>query len=124
VGLVAAFGDDLFDSVLLFALLVFSQPHQREPSPPQQLNLVEAVREAISEHFDFLLAEVVGVLLLLFPLEFDLIQRLLSIGFDSFGAVLERDGMFGGAFFLREFILLSRERFGLFDASLLVRLFF
>lgn len=123
VGLVAAFGDDLFDGVLLFALLVFPQPHERKPSSSQQFDLVEAIGEAISEDFYFFLAEVIGILLLFFPFKFNLLERLLPIGFYSFGAVLEGDGVFGGAFFLREFILLSRESFGLFEASLLVLLF-
>lgn len=123
VGLVTAFCDDLLDCVLLFALLVLSQPHQREPSPSQQLDLIEPIRKAISKHLYFLLAEVVGVLLLFFPLELYFLERLLSIWFDPFGAVLEGYGVLGCALFCREFVLFPREWFVLLDTSLLVLLF-
>ena len=79
VGLVAALGNYLLYCVLLLAFFVFSQPDQTESSPPEQLHLVETVREAVSKGIALFLAEVIRVLPFLFPFQVDLLKRIIVL---------------------------------------------
>lgn len=83
VSLVAALRYYLLYRVLLVALLVLSQPHQRKTSPSQQLNLLEALGEAVAECLHLFTTQVKRVLFLFLPLYLDPFEGLLAIFLSS-----------------------------------------
>jgi hypothetical protein len=79
VRLVVALSDYLLYRVLLLALLVLAQPHQRKPAPSQQLHLIIPVRKPVPKRLHLLVAHVIRVFLLPLPLYVDLFYRLCSL---------------------------------------------
>lgn len=116
VSLMTAFSNDLLDRVLLLTLLVLSQPDQTETSPAQELNLVKTIWEAISECLNLIFAHVVRILFLLLPFQFNLLERIFSVGRKlSVALVLPRGerSMLGGSLILEVVSLLPRRFFAL-----------
>lgn len=79
VCLVVALSYDLLYRILLLALLVLPQPHQRKTAPSQQLYLVIPVWKPVSKRLHLLVAHVERVFLLPLPLYVDLFYRLCSL---------------------------------------------
>lgn len=76
VGLVTWFCYYLLYCILLLAFFVLSQPDQTEPSPSQQFDFVETVREPIPKSLGLLLAQIIRVTLLLFlPFQLYFLKR-------------------------------------------------
>jgi hypothetical protein len=113
VGLVAALGDYLLYRVLLVALLVLPQPHQRKTATPEQLYLLETVGEAVAEGVGLLPAEIEGVLLLFLPPDLYLLQGFLPLLLA--GAIAFGQRLLGSAFVL---LLLAGEQLHRLDAGL------
>jgi hypothetical protein len=55
VGLVIVFGDDLFYGEELRTAFMLTKPHKTKPSPPQQLNLLTAIRKPIAKDIKLLI---------------------------------------------------------------------
>lgn len=104
MSLVTALSYDLLHCVLLLTLLVLTQPDQAETSTPQQLYLIEPIRETVSKCLNLLFAHIVGVLLLFFPFELYLFQRVILFDLELFGAVIltGSKGMLRGGFVSEE----------------------
>lgn len=79
MGLMGVLSDNLLDCKLFPTFYVFAQPHQTEPSPPQQLNLLKPIGESFPE-----------CLLLLFgePIPFFLVRAQRNLRILRFGRML------------------------------------
>jgi hypothetical protein len=106
-------GDYLLYRVLLVALLVLPQPHQRKTATPEQLYLLETVGEAVAEGVGLLPAEIEGVLLLFLPPDLYLLQGFLPLLLA--GAIAFGQRLLGSAFVL---LLLAGEQLHRLDAGL------
>jgi hypothetical protein len=85
VGLVTALCYYLLYCVFLLALFMLAQPHQTEPASTQQLDLVKAIWETVTEHLRLLFAQVVRILSLLLPFQLDLLKRVVLLDLLSLG---------------------------------------
>ena len=88
VRLVTALRYYLLYRVLLLALLVLPQPHQRKTTTPQQLHLVETVRKTVAEHLHLLPTQIVRILLLTLPLQINTLQRIVTVPRHQFARTL------------------------------------
>ncbi len=83
MSLMTTFRDDLLDSILLLAFLMFAQPNQRKPPPTKQFNLIKAIRKPIPKRLCLLITEIIRVFLFPFPFYFYLLKRIIFLGVQS-----------------------------------------
>ena len=88
MGLMITLSDNLLYGVFLLTLLMLPQPHQRKPSPPQQLHLLIPIRKPIPKSFHLFITHIIRVLLLALPFYLDLLYGIRGLGLEATVALL------------------------------------